>query len=301
MPGGALLDRAPLEEARRSRWRTPVVLGVLNVTPDSFSDGGRYAHEDRAVERALAMLSEGADVIDVGAESTRPGAAPVVAAEQLERLGNVVRRIVDAGGAVSIDTTSPEVAERALADGASWINSVSLEPARALGHLAARHGARLVLMHSRGSMTDMPGFSSYADDAYGDVVEDVAREWRAAAAVALDAGVEPARLYLDPGLGFQKNARQSLELCARLDELVALGHPVLAGPSRKSFLARVTADADAPLAPADDRLGATVAAVLACVARGARAVRVHDVRVVEQALRFVDAISRPTRGTGGAS
>ena len=172
------------------------------------------------------------------------------------------------------------------------MNSVSLEPAAELGALACRFGASLVLMHARGSMTSMPGFSKVADDAYDDVVADVAREWSRAATRALDAGLPRARLYLDPGLGFQKNARHSLELCARLDELSSLGFPVLVGPSRKSFLAHVTAKEAAPLASPEDRFGATVASVLACVARGASAVRVHDVLGVHQALRFADALTR---------
>ncbi len=267
-------------------------MGILNVTPDSFSDGGLFANEDAAVARAEQMLTDGADIIDVGAESTRPGAQAIEADEQVRRIGNVIARIVALGGACSVDTTDADVALRALDDGATMVNSVSLDVAGDLGLLAARYDASLVLMHSRGSMTSMSGFSRATDDSYGDVVADVVREWSRAAERALDAGVARDRLYFDPGLGFQKNARHSLELCARLQELVSIGFPVLVGPSRKSFLAYVTAEEGAPLAPPEDRFGATVASVLACVARGARAVRVHDVLGVRQALRFDDALSR---------
>ncbi len=267
-------------------------MGILNVTPDSFSDGGLFANEDAAVARAEQMLTDGADIIDVGAESTRPGAEAIGADEQVRRIGNVIARIVARGGACSVDTTHADVAVRALDDGATMVNSVSLDAAGDLGLLVARYEASLVLMHSRGSMTAMPGYSRATDDAYGDVVVDVVREWRLAAARALDAGVARDRLWFDPGLGFQKNAHHSLELCARLQELASIGFPVLVGPSRKSFLAYLTAEEGTPLAPPKDRLGATVASVLACVARGARAVRVHDVLGVRQALRFDDALLR---------
>src|SRR5262249_44717971 len=153
-----------------------------------------------------------AAIVDVGAESTRPGARAIPDAEQLARIGGVVRAIAARGALVSIDTTSPTVAERALCDGATIVNSVSLEPAAELGALAAAHGAALVLMHSRGSMSEMRGFSQYAEDAYGDVVADVAREWSSAAERALRAGLPRESLVLDPGLGFFKSARQSLEL-----------------------------------------------------------------------------------------
>lgn len=284
-------------------------MGVLNRTPDSFSDGGRFEHEETALAQIDAMLSEGADMIDIGAESTRPGAQPVPDDEQIARIGGSVRDAVRRGAVVSIDTTSPVVAARALDDGAAAVNTISLEGAAELGALCARRGASLVLMHSRGPMSAMAGFSAYPDDGYGDVVADVAREWSSAAARALDAGLPEGELVLDPGLGFAKSARQSIELCARLDELCALGFPVLVGPSRKSFLARAAAsergaagergaDGDAALAPPSERLGGTVAAALACAARGAAAVRVHDVGPVRQALDVMRAIERAGAGGG---
>ncbi len=206
---------------------------------------------------------------------------------------------------VSIDTTSVEVAERALGDGATVVNTVSLEPAAALGALCARAGAALVLMHCRGSMAAMPGFSAYDDAAYGDVVADVARELSAAADSAIKAGVARGEVILDPGLGFAKNARQSVELCARLDELCALGFPVLVGPSRKSFIARTEAAIDArgsrQLAPPSLRLGGTIAAVIECVARGAAVVRAHDVAEVRQALAVSAAISAASRSVRRAT
>lgn len=265
-------------------------MGILNRTPDSFSDGGIWLDDAAALARVDAMIAQGAAIVDVGAESTRPGARAIGDAEQLERLGDVVRAAVARGAIVSIDTTSPIVAERALRDGARIVNSVSLEPAADLGALAAAHGAALVLMHSRGPMAAMAGFSVYAEDAYADVVADVAREWSAAAERARCAGLPREALVLDPGLGFFKSARQSIELCARLDELCALGFPVLVGPSRKSFVARVAAAEHEPLAPPSQRLGGGLAATLACVERGAAIVRTHDVAEVKQALAVAAAI-----------
>jgi dihydropteroate synthase len=269
------------------------IMGVLNRTPDSFSDGGLFVDQAAAAARIEAMLSEGADLIDIGAESTRPGSQPVAGPEQIARLGSSVRDAVRMGAVVSIDTTSPRVAERALGEGAALVNSVSLEGAADLGALCARHGAALALMHSRGSMSSMAGFSVYADDAYGDVVADVAREWMTAAERAMAAGLPRADILLDPGLGFAKNAAQSIALCARLNELVALGFPVLVGPSRKSFLARAAAAEDPRLvdAPPAERLGGTVAAALACADRGAAVLRVHDVAAVRQALAVAAAIA----------
>lgn len=270
-------------------------MGVLNRTPDSFSDGGAFMDETLAIERIEAMLAEGAAIIDVGAESTRPGSTPVPAGEQIARIGGVVRAAVARGAIVSIDTTLPEVAAFALGEGATVVNSASLEPAAALAALAARHGAALVLMHCRGSMTDMAGFSAYADEAYDDVVTDVAREWQEAAARALGRGLPREDLILDPGLGFAKNARQSIELCARLDELCALGFPVLVGASRKSFVARAAAPGAEKVAPPSARLGGTIAATLACAEKGAAIARVHDVLAVKQALAVVAAIQRAAR------
>jgi dihydropteroate synthase len=271
------------------RRESVILMGILNRTPDSFSDGGRWLDDAAALARVDAMIEQGAAIVDVGAESTRPGAPAIGDAEQLDRLGDVVRLTAARGVLVSIDTTSPVVAERALRDGAAIVNSVSLEPAAELGALAAAHGAALVLMHSRGAMAAMAGFSVHPEDAYVDVVADVAREWSRAAERALGAGLPREALILDPGLGFFKSARQSIELCARLDELCALGFPVLVGPSRKSFVARIAADGHEP-APPSQRLGGSVAATLACVERGAAIVRTHDVAPIKQALAVAAAL-----------
>lgn len=265
-------------------------MGVCNRTPDSFSDGALYLDDAAARARVLELVGEGAQIIDIGAESTRPGAAAVDAAEQIRRIGDAIRTTCELGVLVSIDTTLPEVAAWALDEGASIVNTVAMEPAAELGALAARAGASLVLTHARGSMTTMQGFSVYDDAAYGDVVSDVVREWTAAANQALTAGLSREDLLLDPGLGFTKNARHSIELCRRLGELCALGFPVLVGPSRKSFLARIAAREGAPPAPPSERIGGTIAAVLACVRRGATVVRVHDVAAIVQAMAIDTAI-----------
>ncbi|MDC3952733.1 dihydropteroate synthase [Polyangium jinanense] len=265
-------------------------MGVCNRTPDSFSDGGRFLDDAAAVAHVRGLVIEGAHILDIGAESTRPGSSPIDAAEQIRRIGGLIRASVELGAVVSIDTTLPDVAAWALGEGARIVNTVSLEPAAELGALCAHFGASLVLMHCRGSMTDMRGFSMYDDAAYGDVVADVAREWTEAAERALAKGLAREDLVLDPGLGFAKNARHSIELCARLDELAKLGFPVLVGPSRKSFVARAASPDASVIAPPAERLGGTIAAVLACVARGASIVRVHDVKEVVQALAVAAAI-----------
>jgi len=261
-------------------------MGVLNCTPDSFSDGGQFLDERSALEHAERMLAGGADLIDVGAESTRPRAVRVAPDEQIARIGSIVRVLSRAGALVSIDTTSPDVAARALDDGAILVNSVELTPAAALARVVKERGAALALMHSRGAMFEMAGFSATAERAYDDVVADVKREWSSARDAAALAGLDPRDIICDPGLGFHKSARHSLELCARLGELLLLGHPILVGPSRKSFLAIVSARPGAPPAPASERLGATIAACLLCARNGAAILRIHDPAEVRQAIAF---------------
>jgi dihydropteroate synthase len=281
-----------------------LVMGVLNRTPDSFSDGGAFLDDEAAVRRAREMAAQGADILDVGAESTRPGAPVIADEEQIARLGRILEAAAADGGIVSIDTTSPRVAEHALRQGASIVNCV--DPARAaeLGALCAKHGAALVLMHCRGSMTAMLGFSTAADSSYTDVVADVARELDAAAARAMGAGLAREEIVLDPGLGVAKNARHSLTLVAHLGAIAALGFPLLVGPSRKSFLAHAAAAEEreagraGDLAPPAQRLGGTLAAVLACAARGARIARVHDVAEARQALDVWSAVGKLERTTG---
>jgi dihydropteroate synthase len=303
-PVGVGLLRALVDGRGENDSPRPLLMGVLNRTPDSFSDGGDFVDDDRAVDRALAMLDEGAALVDIGAESTRPGAQAISATEQIARLGNAIRRLSDARVIVSIDTSSLEVARFALDQGARIINSVELAPSAALGRLASERDAWLVLMHSRGSMTSMPGYSSTPDDAYGDVVADVWSEWRSAAERALDAGLTRDRLLFDPGLGFHKNAHHSLTLCARLGELAREGFEIVAGPSRKSFVALAAGAGGAARVPPSERLGGTIAACLACARGGASFLRVHDVSAVAQALRLqhaLDGIVDDARGRSSST
>ena len=259
-------------------------MGICNVTPDSFSDGGQFADYAAATARVDALLAEGADIIDLGAESTRPGAKPVPAKEQLARVLEVVRYAASRA-CVSIDTTSPEVAAACLDAGACLVNDVSLLADDDLAKVVAASGAALALMHARGPMEKMRGFSHYPDEGYGDVVKDVVAEWSAAAERARAAGVAPDALLMDPGLGFAKNARQSAELLRRTAELVAaVPVPVLVGASRKSFLTTLGHGGDAAAPAPAARLGASLAAALFAANAGASVLRVHDVLATAQLL-----------------
>jgi dihydropteroate synthase len=272
--------------ARICRERGTALMGVLNVTPDSFSDGGLYLAESSQRQRIDELIRDGADIIDIGAESTRPGAAAVSASEQIARMEGAVRYAVERGGAlVSVDTSSPEVADRMLPLGAELVNDVSCLRASELAAVTALHGAALVLMHSRGPMTEMKGFGAYPESGYRDVVEDVRREWRAARDRAVAAGMAPEQVFFDPGLGFNKSARHSIELLRRLAEFQSEDVPIVVGPSRKSFIASVDD------APPSERLGGTIAACLAAVERGASILRVHDVQPVRQALAVARAVA----------
>jgi dihydropteroate synthase len=264
-----------------------VLMGVLNVTPDSFYDGGRHQTEAAARAAVDQLLEDGADIIDVGGESSRPGAAAVSASEQIDRVRVAIEHAVSVGATVSIDTTSPEVAEFAVGCGARIINDISCLADEGLADVAARHGAALVITHSRGPMSGMPGFSEWPDDDYGDVVDDVIAEWGAARNRAVARGVPTGHVLFDPGLGFSKNARHSLELLRRAAELRRAGAPVVLGPGRKSFIAAVDPS------PPQDRLGGTVAACLAAAAAGVDVLRVHDVGVVRQALALGRALASP--------
>jgi dihydropteroate synthase len=266
------------------------LMGIVNLTPDSFFDGGRYDATGSAARHAERLVAEGARVIDLGAESTRPGADRVPADEQIARLGTTVREVARFAR-VSIDTTDARVAAWALDEGATMLNSVSLDVAEAFGELARARGAELVLMHSRGPMSSMAGFSTYAPNRYGDVVRDVAREWSAAAERALGTGLPRSALWFDPGIGFHKNADHSLELLARLDAFRALlgDVKILVGTSRKSFIATRS-----PGSP-EERLGGSIATALSAALRGARLLRVHDVQPVKQALDLFFAVERRPR------
>jgi dihydropteroate synthase len=261
-------------------------MGVLNSTPDSFYDGGRHQGQPAAEARVDALLAQGADIIDIGGESTRPRSVPVPAREQVSRIDHALRYALGNEQAlVSIDTTEPEVAEHALQLGAHIVNDVSCLANVDLARVVARFDASLIIMHARGPMSGMPGFSSYPDSGYAEVVADVREQWRAAQARAEQAGVPRERIWFDPGLGYNKNARHSLELIARLDAFKDEGVPIVVGPSRKSFIASVDQ------APAEERLGGTLAACLYCAARGASVLRVHDVREIRQALAVNLAIA----------
>ena len=252
-------------------------MAVLNTTPDSFFDGGRYEKHHNAAQKIDEMLEEGADIIDIGAESTRPGAQEISPAAQLERLGHAVEYAVRCEAMVSVDTTSPVVAREALKLGARVVNDVSCLRDSELARVVAELEADLIIMHSRGSMTTMPGFSTY-DGSYGDIVSDVMSEWNQARLTASSAGVAPEKIWFDPGLGFHKTAAQSHELMRRLSEFTSLTSRIVVGASRKSFIGSLDDS------PADKRLGGSIAACLRALDAGAKVLRVHDVHEVKQAL-----------------
>jgi dihydropteroate synthase len=275
-----------IEDLRRERGT--LLMGVLNVTPDSFFDGGLYDDAGNAAQRIDQLLRDGADLIDIGAESTRPGAAAISAAEQIARLEPALGHALQSGALVSVDTASPTVARYALELGAHLINDVSCLADDDLARACAEHGAPLIVMHARGPAASMAGFSVYPDAGYQNVVEDVRREWRAARARAVATGMLAEDVYFDPGLGFAKNAQQSYMLLARLADFQSEGL-IVVGASRKSFIASVDG------APPAERLGGSVAACLLAALRGAAILRVHDVREVRQALRVATVVERESR------
>jgi dihydropteroate synthase len=259
----------------------PFLMGVVNATPDSFSDGGRFLEPEAAVAQALRLAEEGADLVDLGGESTRPGAASVPAAEELRRVVPVIERLRGGGFPlpISVDTCKGEVARAALAAGADLVNDVTGLSDPELGRAAAAAGVPVVLMHMRGTPADMQARATYRD-----VAAEVAAELEAALARAAAAGIPRERTILDPGIGFAKTAEQGVELLARIGELRRLGRPLLVGPSRKSFIGKLTG------APAGDRVPGTLAAVTACVLAGVEIVRVHDVAPCRQAALVAAAI-----------
>ncbi len=249
-------------------------MGVLNVTPDSFSDGGRYADLDAAVGHALRMREEGADLIDVGGESTRPGAERVDAETEGARVLPVIRELAAAGVPMSIDTSRARVAAAALDAGVELVNDVSgglADPEMA--RVVADAGCPWILMHWRGHSRRMTDLA-----VYDDVVKEVCAELSERVDAAVAAGVSPDRLILDPGLGFAKKADHTWRLAAHLRDLIALGYPILVGASRKSHLGRLLADADGQPRPTAEREAATIATTVLAVAAGAWGVRVHEVR-----------------------
>jgi dihydropteroate synthase len=257
------------------------VVGVLNVTPDSFSDGGRFLDPGAAVDHALRMVSEGADLVDVGGESTRPGAAPVPEEEELARVIPVLRALARSRFPVpvSIDTSRAAVARAAFDAGAALVNDVRALADPEMARVVAASGAPVVLMHMRGTPADMRERATYRD-----LVGEVRAELAAAMARAEAAGVARDQIVLDPGIGFAKTAGQSVEILARLPELLSLGRPILVGPSRKSFIGALTG------APPEERLPGTLAAVAAAVLAGATFIRVHDVAASRQAVQVASAL-----------
>jgi len=263
-----------------------VVIGVLNVTPDSFSDGGCFTSLDDAVAHGCRLADEGADLVDVGGESTRPGADRVDAAEEERRVIPVIEALVANGIRVSIDTYRAVVAERALAAGASVVNDVSGglgDPDMAAVVGAA--GCPWILMHWRGHSRRMQDLAHYVD-----VVDDVRRELAERVEAANQAGISSDRIVIDPGLGFAKTAEHNWALLAHLDVLVGFGLPVLIGASRKSFLGRVLADPAGTPKPVGEREAATVALTAYAATQGAWGVRVHDVRANVDAARTIAAV-----------
>jgi len=261
------------------------VMGVVNVTPDSFSDGGRWFEPDQAVEHGLWLLAEGADLLDVGGESTRPGAARPPVDEELRRVLPVVRELTAAGAVVSVDTMRAQVAERALTEGAVVVNDQSgglADPAMA--GLVASAGSPYVVMHWRGHSDRMDQLARY-----GDVVTDVRDELAARVAALVEAGIDHRRMVLDPGLGFAKRAEHNWALLARLEELHELGLPLLVGASRKRFLGSLLAEPDGKPRPPVERDAATAATSALAAAAGSWCVRVHDVRPTADAVRVVAA------------
>ena len=267
-------------------------MGIVNVTPDSFSDGGLFLDPGCAVEHARALVEEGADLLDLGGESTRPGARAVSAAEELERVGPVLERLLDPGGEhatggstaigvpVSIDTSKVAVAEVALDAGAEIVNDVTafrVEPQ--LAALCAERGCEVVLMHMLGTPRTMQ-----QNPVYEDVVDDVKGFLAERIEFATGEGVAEERIWVDPGIGFGKTVEHNLELLRRLGELEDLGRPILVGPSRKSFIGRITGR------QVDERVGGTIAASVMALVGGAEVLRVHDVAPLREALEVAEAV-----------
>lgn len=271
--------RGRTHDLSRRAW----VMGVLNATPDSFSDGGAYASADDAVRAGLRMVAEGADVLDVGGESTRPGALPVAAGEEMGRVLPVIRGLRAAGGdfLISVDTSKALVAEAALAEGADIVNDVTgLRGDERMASAVARSGAGAVVMHMRGTPADMQRAPHY-----GDVTAEVGDFFRQAVARAVGCGVDPMSIAIDPGIGFGKTPEHSRTLLRALPAFAALGRPVLVGLSRKSFLGWI---AGSPRI--EGRLLPGVALACFCRERGARVFRVHDVTPHREALRATEAM-----------
>jgi dihydropteroate synthase len=265
------------------------VMGVLNVTPDSFSDGGKFLDPERAIDHALGMERAGADLLDIGGESTRPGSSSTPAQEELARILPVLEGLRDRLKIpISIDTQKANVAEAAITAGAEIINDISgLKNDPQLAGVAARHRVPLILMHMRGEPRSMQK-GPFARN----VIQDVIRGLRASVAVARKAGVAKSQIILDPGIGFGKSFSQNYELLARLPELAKLSFPLMVGASRKGFLGATLGRNGKP-APPEERIWGTAATVTACILGGAHIIRVHDVSEMVQVARVADCLLDP--------
>jgi len=263
-------------------------MGILNVTPDSFSDGGRFIDPDRAFSHAMRMAEQGADILDIGGESTRPGSAGVDAEEEIRRVIPVIERIRrESDIPISVDTRKSRVAEAAIGAGASMINDISaLSADSGMAGVAARTGVPVTLMHMKGTPETMQ-----QNPVYGDVIEEIRTFLDARIRFAVSAGIEPERIILDPGIGFGKTVRHNLEILDRLEEFHEAGRPLLVGVSRKSFIGRMLGR------EIGGRIMGTAAAVAACVMKGAHILRVHDVSEMRDVCRMIDLIRNPERFT----
>jgi len=258
-----------------------ILMGIVNVTPDSFSDGGSFLSPERAIEHGRQLVEQGAGILDVGGESSRPGADPVSAAEELRRTIPVIEGVASTGVPISIDTTKADVAREAIAAGATIVNDISgLQREPEMMDVLAETGAGCVVMHMRGTAETMQQFTAYTD-----IVSDLCAFFRAILATAATAGVPPERFMIDPGIGFSKTAEQNLDLIAATAKFRELGRPVLLGPSRKSFIGKLL-----PGTEPRDRAWGTAGAVAAGVLLGADVMRVHDVDEMRQVAAVVDAI-----------
>jgi dihydropteroate synthase len=267
------------------------VMGIVNVTPDSFSDGGEFLDRDRAIAHGRELAAEGADVLDIGGESTRPGAAAVGAEEEMQRVRPVIEGLARGGPPISIDTSKLAVAEAALDTGATMVNDVTaLRAEPDLAGLCAERGCEVVLMHMLGDPRTMQENPTYVD-----VVDDIKAFLADRIEFAISEGIAEERIWIDPGIGFGKTVEHNLELHRRLGELAELGRPIVFGSSRKSFIGKLTG------AAVDARLGGTIASNVIAYANGARMLRVHDVAPMRQALTTAAAISTPGPRTPGSA
>jgi len=273
----------PLAPGRQLELSRPLVMGILNVTPDSFSDGGRYNTLERAVERALQMEAEGADIIDIGGESTRPGSGPVTLDKELERVLPVIRALKNYTKIpVSVDTYKAEVARQALEVGAEMVNDISalrFDPAMAA--LLAEKKAPVILMHMLGTPRDMQKNPSYKD-CVAEIIEFFAER----VAFCEKMGIDKSKIIIDPGIGFGKRLSDNLEILSKLGEFKKLTRPVMVGASRKSFIGMLSTESTSP----DRRLGGSIAAAVAAVLNGADIIRVHDVAETVEALKIIRAV-----------